>query len=195
MKKRLSVLALAGIMALACMTGCDSNKDSSVKVIEPQTQKEETALPPGEEFKAVKGEDFVYEKMGLTVNFSEIALTSDYADNKGRYTYALVFSATNNGNETASIRVLDDFKISADGIDYDSTMYTALSTANAAHAYSGYSAYDADLEPGQTITGYVPFGIDTTDWKTMTVTYRPATGKSNDTIVYTVDRSELVNKF
>lgn len=199
MKKRLSVLAAAGLMALACLTGCDSSKNASTTVIEsgnaPQAHKEEVTLPPGVEYTGVKGEEFVYEKTGLKITFSELALTSDHADSNGNYTYAVVFSATNDGKETESIRMLDDFQVSADGVDYDESMYTAISAANGALAYSGYSRYDADLEPGESITGFVPFSIDSADWKTMTITYIPALKKSNDTIVYTVDRSDVVNKY
>lgn len=199
MKKRLSVLAAAGLMAIACLTGCNGTQSGSTTVVDqgniPLREDVAVTLAPGVEYTASKGEDFVYENNGLKVNFNELALTSDSADSKGRYTYAVVFTATNNGSETVPVRMLDDFKIAADGVEYDSTMYTALSAANGALAYEGYARYDADLEPGQSITGFVPFSIDTVDWKTMTVTYIPALNKSNDTIVYTVDRSELINKF
>lgn len=194
MNKRFSALMAAGILALACFTGC--GKDSSTKVIEAGKPKTEASLlPPGVEYKANKGEEYSYEKLGMQINFTEIALTSEDTDPKGMYSYALVFTATNNGSEVADIRMLDDFEIAVDGKSYGDDIYTALSAANGAVAYQGMARYDAELEPGETVSGFVPFGLDTTDWKELTVTYYPDRSRTNDTIIYTVDRSELVNKF
>ncbi len=199
MKKRLTALAAAGLMAAACLTGC-GNKNSSTTVLKSGNsssdgQEPEVTLGPGVEYTAQKGEEFTYEKTGLDVNFTEISLTSDRQDSQGRYTYALVFTAKNNGTETTEVHMLDDFSISVDGKEYDSKIFSAISAANGALAYSGYLRYDAELEPGDSIEGFIPFSIDTIDWKELTVTYKPDRVNSNDTIVYTVERSELVNKF
>lgn len=199
MKKRFTLLAVAGFMTVACLTGC-GNKNNSTKVIKSDTnyvtqQAPAVTLPPGEEFTAQKGEEFTYEKTGLDVIFTEISLTSDSQDSKGRYSYALLFKATNNGTAKTEVNMFDDFKISADGKEYDSKMFSAISAANGALAYPGCARYGAELEPGDSIEGFIPFSIDTIDWKTLTVTYKPDRVNSNDTIVYTVDRSELVNKF
>lgn len=195
MNKRFTALMAAGLLTVACLTGC--GEKSTTKVVDGNAPvvTEAVTLAPGVEYTANKGEDYNYENLGLTINFSELALTSDSADAKGRYTYAMVFTAVNNGSETADIRMLDDFEVAVDGVKYEDSIFTALSAANGALAYPGSERYDARLEPGETISGFVPFGIDTTDWETLTVTYYPDRSRTNDTIVYTVNKSELVIKY
>ncbi|WP_044975594.1 hypothetical protein [Ruminococcus sp. HUN007] len=194
MKNRFSALLAAGILAVACFTGCGEKSTTSV-VNNGTPAQTEAPLPPGKEYTANKGEDYSYEDLGLKVSFDELALTSDEPDSKGRYSYAMVFTAVNNGNQTVDVRMLDDFEISIDGRKYEDNIFTAVSAANGANAYNGNERYDAQLEPGQTVSGFIPFAIDTKDWKELTVTYYPDRTKTNDTIVYTVDSSELVNKF
>lgn len=199
MNKRLSALMAAGLLAVACLSGCGDNKTTTT-VIRSDTPgnasvAEKKELPPGEEFTANKNEEYNYEKLGLKITFSELALTSDVPDSEGKYTYAMLFTAVNNGSEMADIRMLDDFSLEVDGKPYEESIFTALSAANGQLAYKGTDRYDSRLEPGQTVTGFVPFSIDTVDWKTLTVIYSPDLSRSNDTIKYTVDRAELVNKF
>lgn len=194
MNRRFSALAAAGILALACFTGCSN--DNSTKVIEAGNPKAEASiLPPGVEYTANKGEDYNYEKLGMQITFTEISLTGEKPDSKGRYTYAMVFTAVNNGDDAADVRMLDDFEISIDGVKYEDDIYSALSAANGAMAYQGMERFDTELEPGQTFTGFVPFALNTIDWDTLTVTYHPDLTRTNDTIVYTVNKSDLIEKF
>ena len=195
MKNRFSALLAAGILAVACLTGCGEKSTTNVISTDRTPAQTEAPLPPGVEYTASKGEDYSYEDLGLKVTFDELALTSEEPDSKGRYSYAMVFTAVNNGTETVDVRMLDDFEISVDGKKYEDNIFTAVSAANGANAYKGNERYDAQLEPGQTVSGFIPFGIDSIDWKELTVTYYPDRTKTNDTIIYTVQRSELVNKF
>jgi len=194
MKNRFSALLAAGILAVACFTGC--GEKSTTNVISNGTPAQtEAPLPPGKEYTANKGEDYKYEDLGLKITFDELALTSDEPDSKGRYSYAMVFTAVNNGDKTVDVRMLDDFEISVDGKKYEDNIFTAVSAANGANAYKGGERYDARLEPGQTVSGFIPFAIDSIDWNELTVTYYPDRTKTNDTIIYTVNKSELINKF
>ena len=174
MKNRFSALLAAGILAVACFTGC--GEKSTTNVISNGTPAQ-TEAPL------------------LKITFDELALTSDEPDSKGRYSYAMVFTAVNNGDKTVDVRMLDDFEISVDGKKYEDNIFTAVSAANGANAYNGNERYDAQLEPGKTISGFIPFAIDTVDWNELTVTYYPDRTKTNDTIIYTVNKSELINKF
>ncbi len=191
MKRKITALLAAGILSAACFTGCGENKSTTTIKgnLEPAV-----TLAPGVEYTAEKGSEYVYEDLGLKVTFSELALTSDVPDGKGRYTYAMVFSALNEGKTTVDVRMLDDFAVSVDGKECDHSIFTALSAANGILAYPGSQRYDAQLEPGASCTGFVPFSLDTLDWKEITVKYSPDRSQTNDTIVYTVGRSELVEK-
>ena len=196
MKNRFSALLAAGIIAMACFTGCNEKSGTTTtNVINNTPAHTEAPLPPGQEYSADKGADYTYENLGLKINFKELALTAEEPDSKGRYSYAMLFSAQNNGDKTVKVRMLDDFDVAIDGKPYEESIFTAISAANGLTAYKGMERYDAELEPGQTIEGFIPFSIDTVDWKELTVTYYPDRTKTNDTIVYKVSRSDLVNKY
>lgn len=196
MKKRTMALVLAGLMIMACTAGCDKKK-SSTTIVDSETKHTEApvvTLAPGEKFKANKGENFTYEKAGLDINFVEMAMTSDEPDNKGRYSYAFVFKAKNNSDEIRTITMLDDFEVSVDGVEYKSDIFSAFSAAHGASAYPDYTRYDTEMNPGDEFTGFVPFCIDKNEWEKMTVTYKPDSKHSNDSIVYTVDKGEVLDK-
>jgi hypothetical protein len=196
MKKRTAAILLSGLMLAACMTGCKEKKPSTTAVVDSavnQTQAPEVTLPPGEKFEANKGENFLYEKAGLDINFVEVAMTSEEADNKGRYSYAFVFTAKNNSDAVRTITMLDEFAVSVDGVEKES-IFSAFSAAHGASVYPDYTRYDTEMNPGDEFTGFVPFCIDSQDWSKMTIKYKPDSKNSNDYIVYNVDRSEVLDK-
>lgn len=198
MNRKITALMAAALLSVSCLTGCGESKPKT-KVIEAggkiSSSEPEVTLPAGVEYTANKGEEYNYENLGLKINFKELALTSDETDSKGKYSYAMVFTASNNGSGTADIRMLDDFCVAVDGVKYEDTIFTALSAANGLMAYPDFERYDTMLEPGQTITGFVPFGLDTMDWNELEITYYPDRSRTNDTIVYKVARSEVIEKF
>lgn len=197
MKKNIYALLLSGIMIAMCATGCGDKPSSTVVVDEIPTKEAVTTkvIKPGVEFNASLGEDFTYDEAKLDIKFVEVSQTAADPDNKGRYSYALVFKAKNNNSETLNINMLDDFAVSIDGTRYGGDeLFSALSAANGAVRYQNYVRYDSELPAGEEMTGFVPFSIPVEKWEDMTITYKPYSDFSNDYIVYNVKKAEVINR-
>ncbi len=195
MKKNKLALVLSCIMLISSFTGC-SNSKSKTEINEGGKKAvSESQLPPGEEFKADYKKEFVYEKKNFAVEFLELAKIKDVEDEDGSV-YALIFQATNNGDEERKIWMLDDFNIKLDDEQMDSKkIYNAYSTSYCALVFSPlglqrYNASDEPLQPGETIKGYVALQLPD-DWNIMTVEYKPDSAESNDYITYNVSRNDI----
>lgn len=197
MNKKILAAVLSLIMAAGCLTGCSKDKKKphvTVNENGASSSEPEKVLEPGEEFKSELGKDFKYEKSSLDIRFEEIGQTSK-VDGSGERCYALIFSTTNNSDKNLRIWMLDAFKISIDGKELSfSDTFSAISAANAAVKYSDYDKYDAEVEPGTSIKGYVPFQIKG-DWIKMKIEYKPDTVNSNDYIVYEISNDDIVKKY
>ena len=196
MKKNKLALLLSCVMLVSSFTGC-SNSKSKTEINEGgrPAVTSESQLPPGEEFKGDFGKEFVYEKKNFSVEFLELAKIKDVDDENGSV-YALIFQATNNGDEERQIWMLDDFSIKLDEKETDSSkIYNAYSTSYCALVFSPlglqrYNASDEPLKPGETIKGYVALQLPD-DWNIMTVDYKPDSADSNDYITYNVSKNDI----
>ncbi len=196
MKKNKLALLLSFVMLISSFTGCSKSKSKTEVNDGGKTPVvTEKQLPPGEEFKADFGKEFVYEKKNFTVEFLELAKIKDVDDENGSI-YALIFQATNNGDEERQIWMLDDFNIKLDDEQTDSSkIYNAYATSYCALVFSElglqrYNASDDPLQPGDSIKGYVGFQVPD-DWNIMTVEYKPDSSDSNDYITYQVSRNDI----
>ncbi len=196
MNKKILSAVLSLIMAAACLTGCSDKEKTKVTVNKDGISSSEAkkVLDPGVEYTAQIGKDFKYEKGNLDIRFEEIGQTSR-VDGAGERCYALVFTATNNSDKNLRIWMLDAFKVSIDEkeLSFNET-FSAISAANAVGKYPDYDRFDAEVEPGKSITGYVPFQVKG-DWIKMKIEYKPDTVNSNDYIVYEITNDDVVNKY
>lgn len=196
MKKNTIALMLSCVMLISSFTGCsDSKSKTEINEGGKPAVTTPSPLPPGEEFKADFGKEFVYEKKNFTVEFLELAKIKDVEDDDGSV-YALVFQATNNGDEERQIWMLDDFNIKLDDVQTDSSkIYNAYATSYCALVFSPlglqrYNASDEPLQPGATMKGYVALQLPD-DWNIMTVEYKPNSADSNDYITYNVSKNDI----
>lgn len=195
MKKRILVLILAASLTLMSVAGCSNKKSTTVTNEGAQTAATEKVLPPGVEYTANVGEEFVYKNDNMSITFEEVDQTAETAADKSSC-MALIFSATNNSDGDLKISMLDDFSVYLDGneVTYDK-LFTALSAANAALLYNGMKRYDAEIEKGKTVKGFVPFQIYSDDWTEMVVQYKPDSANSNDYIKYTVNKADIIQAY
>ena len=54
--------------------------------------------------------------------------------------------------------------------------------------------FDGTIEPGKSLTGYIPFEIKG-DWMKLRLEYKPDTSRSNDYIVYDIAFEDVVKRY
>ncbi len=198
MKKRVPALLIAGLMIAVCAAGCGDKKNASTVVLDEMPVKQEETvkvIKPGIDYSVNLGEDFLYETANVNIQLTEVAQTSVNADYNGKYPYAMVFTAKNNGSSELFINMIDDITVEIDGtIYYGEELFTAMSAASAATRYTDCGRYDSTLEAGKEIKGYVPFALPSEDWNNMTIRYKPDPKNTNDCIIYTIEKSQLVDR-
>ncbi|MDO5560394.1 MAG: DUF5067 domain-containing protein [Oscillospiraceae bacterium] len=195
MKKKIFIIALALSLTMMSAAGCGSKKVTTVTNEGAQTTIAQKVLPPGVEYTADIGKEFIYENENISITFEEIDQTSKPAQD-GRTCMALIFSAVNNSDKAITITMLDDFKVFLDGteITFDK-LFSAVSAATATQLLEGMTRYDATIEKGESIKGFVPFQVYGQDWTTMVVQYKPDAENSNDYIKYEVKKSDIKEIF
>lgn len=194
MKKRIPALVLSCFIVFSCFTGCSEKPETSTIINQPADVTEKV-FAPAVTYAANLGENFKYETGNLDIKFVEVSQTAQDPDSQGNYSYALLFTAVNNSDEIKNVHMLDDFSIEIDGqVFKDQDLFSALSAANAAMIYQGYERYDAELEPGETVTGFVPFKIEG-EWESMKVMYKPDSENSKDYIIYEISKDDVVKKY
>lgn len=194
MNKRIPALVLSCLMVLACATGCEKKIESTKVISSPDAAVTQKVLDPGVEYNSELGSVFTYEKKNIDITLIEISKTSKKTDSEGMCCYALFFKAKNNGSEDIDINVLDDFNISTNSEKAVDKLFSAISAANAALTYQGYTRYDTILKPGEEFMGFVPFQAPE-DWTEMRVAYKPDLMNSNDYIVYNLTSNMVLNKY
>ena len=121
MKKRVPALLIAGLMIAVCAAGCGDKKNASTVVLDEMPVKQEETvkvIKPGIDYSVNLGEDFLYETANVNIQLTEVAQTSVNADYNGKYPYAMVFTAKNNGSSELFINMIDDITVEIDGTIY-----------------------------------------------------------------------------
>jgi len=197
MNRRIAASLASLLIAAACLTGCSSDKDKvkvTVNTGSPAAVEEVKDLGPGEEFSGSLGQEFDYEKSSLKVSLDEVGQTSPVTAD-GTRDYVFLFTAVNNSDKPVDMWMLDAIQLSIDGVELPfSDTFSAISAANAAMQYSEYQKFDGTIEPGESLTGYIPFEIKG-DWMKMKLEYKPDTVHSNDYIVYDIAFEDVVKRY
>jgi len=98
---------------------------------------------------------------------------------------AIEVELTNNTEETLNISALNDFYVSVDDAP-EELGHSMLTNLAATKIIEDYQAFDFDVEPGQTVSGYVTLEAKT-GWKEVKLSYTPLVEDMNfDAVVYTI---------
>ena len=198
MKKLKYIIAImAAITITASFSGCDNDEksDNSNNVVY-YDEKNEYVAPEDAEKKARENAVIETAELNQKAELSGRTLAAKKVVSLGVrpadavYDYsadmlAIEIELTNNTEETLNISALNDFYISIDGAP-EELGFSMQTTLAATKLIEDYQSFDFDVEPGQTVSGYVTLEAKT-GWKEVKLSYTPLVEDMNfDAVVYTI---------
>lgn len=181
--KRFAILT-AALAVLTSFSGCSDENDSgsnsnvvfyddsSNSYVNPN-EKDQIARDNSSSIKGTIGE--VTSIGGFDINIKNIILVneceSSYLPDQMAEMLAIKIEITNNNTETLGASALADFKFSVDGDEYLEALQMQSSLI-ALKTIDDYEILNSDIEPGQTVIGYIAFEA-VKDWKKIDLIYTP----------------------